>query len=224
MQVLNATIPLDKRAEDLTGQKFNRLTVLSFAGRNRFNEIHWNCICECGAAVVCTKKALVSGRTKSCGCWRMTYIKTIAKKHLTTHGKCKTREYEVWSGMRERCENPMDHKYPSYGARGIKVCERWKTFENFLSDMGPRPSAQHSIDRKDNNGDYSAENCRWATRKEQARNRRDNHFLEFDGKRLTIAEWSELTGIRYDNIKNRINNLGWSVQKTLTTQTQRCRA
>lgn len=124
--------------------------------------------------------------------------------------------YTLWLGMKARCENPNATKYYMYGARGITVCDRWKKFENFLADMGEPPAVGMQLDRKDNDGPYSPDNCRWATRKEQARNRRDNHFLELNGKRATIAEWAEITGIEYSNIKNRINHLRWPVSRALT--------
>lgn len=125
--------------------------------------------------------------------------------------------YTKWTCMLGRCENPQNPTFKRYGGRGIKVCSSWHNFRNFINDMGIPSTRAMQIDRKNNNGNYQPDNCRWATRKEQARNRRDNHFLEFRGNRATIAEWSEVTGIRYDNIKNRINNLGWSVQRALTT-------
>jgi len=119
--------------------------------------------------------------------------------------------------MIERCHNPKATKYAAYGGRGIHVCERWKSFVLFYADMGSPPTADHQLDRIDNNGDYSPQNCRWATRIQQARNRRNNHLLEFNGLRLTISEWSERTGISYENIKNRVNNLGWSPARALCT-------
>lgn len=127
------------------------------------------------------------------------------------------RLYTTWVVMKQRCQNPKHHKYPMYGGRGIKVCKRWNLFQNFLTDMGHPPKPGMQIERKNNNGNYTRSNCRWASRKEQARNRRDNHILEFRGLRACFAEWSERTGIKYDNIKNRINNLRWTTERALTT-------
>lgn len=125
-------------------------------------------------------------------------------------------EYTIWTNLRSRCNNPKNNRYALYGARGIRVCARWETdFLNFLEDMGRRPSPEHSIDRVDNNGDYTPENCRWATRKEQSRNRRSSCFLDFNGETKTAAEWSELTGISRSTIHARLKS-GWSIEQTLT--------
>lgn len=133
-----------------------------------------------------------------------------------SHGGSDLPEFYIWCTMRQRCSNPKNHKYHRYGGRGIKFCARWSRFEAFLSDMGRRPTPQHTLDRINNDGNYEPGNVRWATRHQQARNRMTNHFLEYRGRRATIAEWSEITGIRYGNIKNRINNLKWSVRDALT--------
>lgn len=121
--------------------------------------------------------------------------------------------------MVDRCTNPNACEFKNYGGRGIVVCDSWRhSFPNFLSDMGHRPSRKHSIDRIDNSLGYCPENCRWATIVTQARNRRNNRILTHDGKSMCIAEWAEATGIRQANIVNRINNLGWSVERALTTK------
>ncbi len=122
----------------------------------------------------------------------------------------------VWQHMMSRCNYEKNIRWPNYGGRGIKICWRWHIFRNFLADMGERPSREHSIDRIDNNGDYEPGNCRWATRKEQCRNRKSNRIIEFQGQRLTLAEWSERTGIKSFTIAARIDNFGWSVEKALT--------
>lgn len=129
------------------------------------------------------------------------------------HGRTGTRVYRIWCGMLFRCR----HKIRAYGRRGIAVCERWQTFENFLSDMGEPPTKRHSIDRINNDGDYEPGNCRWATQTEQARNTSTNTILEHDGRALTIAEWSEVTGIKEPTICVRLYELGWSVERALTT-------
>jgi hypothetical protein len=141
----------------------------------------------------------------------------MARGYHEYHGLSKSPEYLVWGTMISRCTNPKVEKYPQYGGRGIKVCDRWLSFLNFISDLGHRPSAKHSLERKDNNGDYCPSNCRWATRKEQGRNRRTNHIIEAGGLKATLVEWSEVTGISEANLKNRINNLGWDSFRALTT-------
>lgn len=125
-------------------------------------------------------------------------------------------EYSIWMNLRARCNNPKNNRYHRYGARGIRVCDRWmEDFLNFLEDMGRRPSPDHQIDRIDNNGDYTPDNCRWATRAEQSRNRSTSRFLEFAGQRLTLAEWGALTGIGMKTLHMRLKD-GWPVERALT--------
>lgn len=127
-------------------------------------------------------------------------------------------EYAIWRGMKQRCACPTDRAYPSYGGKGIRVCQRWlNSFEAFLTDVGYRPSPDHSLDRyPDKNGNYEPSNCRWATRVEQSRNRRSNHLVTFQGQAKCIAEWAGETGIPSTIISVRINKLGWSAERALT--------
>jgi hypothetical protein len=135
------------------------------------------CGCVCGKQTIVRTADLVSGNTMSCGCYKIARTREVNSTHgmsisVSRGGKAVT-EYQIWNGMIQRCENPKTISYPTYGALGIKVCDRWRTsFENFFSDMGPRPSKKHSIDRKNSNGDYTPDNCRWATGKEQFANSR----------------------------------------------------
>lgn len=129
------------------------------------------------------------------------------------HGLSRTAEHKIWGGIISRCEDP-ENRY--YAGRGIKMCQRWRdSFLNFLQDMGPRPSPSHSIERIDNDADYGPTNCRWATRLDQNRNTRQNRFLEFQGRRLTISQWSEVVGIKAGTIQFRIA-AGWSTERALT--------
>jgi hypothetical protein len=133
------------------------------------------------------------------------------------HNMSKTKVYHTWVLMMNRCHNKKDSSYFKYGARGISVCEKWKTFENFLEDMG-LPLAHESIDRIDNNGNYSPENCRWATRKEQCRNRRSNRIYTLNGKSKTLKEWSEIYKINYQTLHNRVHTQKWPIMRALTTK------
>jgi hypothetical protein len=124
--------------------------------------------------------------------------------------------YEAWRSMIRRCQQRTHHAYHRYGQRGIAVCKRWKNFWNFVADMGARPPGK-TLERIDNNKGYEPANCKWATWKEQQRNRRDNRILEHDGRRMTMVEWAEAVGLNYKTLKERLTQLGWSVEKSLTT-------
>jgi hypothetical protein len=126
-------------------------------------------------------------------------------------------EYATWLAMKQRCQDPKSTNYPRYGGRGIKVCHRWTfSFQDFLDDMGKKPTENHSIERKNNSGDYEPDNCIWATPKQQANNRRSNTILSLNGKSQTLSQWADETGFGVNAICNRLHD-GWSVEKTLTT-------
>ena len=162
--------------QDLLGQRFGRLEVIQ---RDRLDGSfrYWRCRCVCGREKVARGYNLLHGLTSSCGCLQEESRKTAQRRH----GRTKSPEHRAWVGMRSRCYYPKDASYKHYGARGIVVCERWRQeqgFENFLVDMGPRPSSKHSLDRVNNNGNYEPSNCRWATTTEQQKNRRKYQALE----------------------------------------------
>lgn len=135
-----------------------------------------------------------------------------------THDKSKTSEYNIWRQMRQRCQNPGAAYYKWYGARGIKVCDRWESFQTFIEDMGEKPTPKHTLDRIDNNKDYSPDNCRWATRKEQAKNRRHRwKTYTFNGKTQTLTDWAKDVGITPSSMYDR-RDAGWSIEKMFTTK------
>lgn len=204
------------RFKDLTGQRFGRLTVTRFIGRDlRAKTSQWECLCDCGNTCIATA-AHLGRHTHSCGCLRR---ENSAAMHRI-HGKTRTPEHGTWTWMRNRCLNPTNQRYSEYGGRGIKICERWlESFENFFADMGPRPSPQHSIERENNNGNYEPGNCKWATRTEQNRNSRQNVKLTHNGETLTVAEWTQRLGFKRATLYYRIS-AGWSVSRALTTPLQ----
>lgn len=164
---------MPRKLVDITGQRFSRLIVLGIAGRVKNGRVVWSCRCDCGNEITAYGYNLSSGNTNSCGC----YHREIDRAFHLTHGEADkrngkaTNEYMSWAAMIQRCTNPNNHAYRRYGGRGIKICKRWRKFENFIADMGRRPTGK-SLDRKDNDGNYSPANCEWATPKQQANNRR----------------------------------------------------
>lgn len=197
------------------GSRFGRLVVKEYLGYSS----GWNrlvrCVCDCGNEKVTHLHNVERGLTKSCGCLH----KEIASQANTKHGHSKrgkwTPEYRAWSCMLTRCLNPNARMYPRYGGRGITVCNRWMTYENFYQDMGARPTSSHSLDRIDNEGHYEPGNCRWATRKEQARNKSSNTWLEVNGRRMILVEACELYGISHSRVRGRIK-AGWTVHDAVT--------
>lgn len=169
------------------GRKFGRLEVLGEGERKYF----WICECRCGTRVEVKKYKVLEGTTASCGCLQ----RELAGGRCRTHGLSDTPEYKAWRGMKYRCTNPRCKSYRDYGARGIKVCRRWMRFENFIIDMGSRPSTKHTIERKDNSKGYEPRNCVWATRLEQNRNRRSVRVYTYGGKKLNLAGWASELGV-----------------------------
>lgn len=206
---------------DLTGRKFGRLTVLHRLP-NRGPQVVWLCRCDCGTEKAIIRLSLTKTKnpTLSCGCYNREVHR--GNTYRRTHNMKNTPEYQTWINIKRRCHNRAHVDYKLYGARGIVVCSRWRdSFLNFLNDMGKRPSANHSIDRFPNNdGPYSPDNCRWATTRQQARNKRNNRKLELHGATFTAAEWTERLGLKRSTLRQRLK-YGWSVEEALTIPVQR---
>lgn len=197
--------------KDLTGQTFERWTVLDRAS-NRGKCTFWRCQCFCGTIREVQTSNLISGGSLSCGCLRRDH----AGLHLITHHKTKTPEFRIWQGIKTRCSNPHSKGFIHYGGRGITLCEHWQDFQHFLADMGPRPSAKHSIERRNNMLGYSAENCRWASRKEQARNTNRNRMVTIGEHTACVAEWLETFALPGHIFWGRVKR-GWDIAQALTT-------
>jgi hypothetical protein len=200
---------------DRTGQRFHDLTAIRLVrlGGQGVGAI-WECRCVCGKVIECPASRLVTGHSKSCGCRKI----AVATARVYRHGLARHELYDVWYGMVSRCTDESATSYSNYGARGVRVCDRWMGadgLKNFIEDMGPRPPGL-TLERKDNSAGYSPENCVWATPKQQALNRRDNRLLTFRGETLPVSAWSERVGIGKVTISERLGR-GWSVEKALTT-------
>lgn len=194
---------------DKTGQTFGRLTVLA-----RENKV-WKCMCSCGSTTYVEGYLLSSGKTRSCGCFRRERGRAHGAHINLRHGRNGTPEYLVWDAMKQRCLNPDHAQWDDYGGRGITVCDRWRKFELFFADMGERPSKAYSLDRIDNNGPYSPENCRWATRGEQNSNKRGNRRITIGDRSEVLAVWLRELGIPQATFYNRVNR-GMTDEQALT--------
>lgn len=203
----------------LKGKRFGRWLVIAPKGRDRYGGRMWECRCDCGVIRTVRETSLRSGQSRSCGCLHAELLAERAKigRYARKHGMYATPEYQSWHLMKWRCGNPSAVGYQYYGGRGISVCREWlESFETFYCDMGPRPTPKHSIDRIDNDGNYEPGNCRWATAKEQAHNRRNNHVITFNGETLCATEWSDRLGGGRNVVSRRIKK-GWSPEKAIST-------
>ena len=194
--------------KDLAKKKFGKLTVSHVEDKDKNNHVLWLCLCDCGNETVVSSSHLITAHTQSCGCLKNT-------GNNTKHGHSKSETYKVWANMIQRCTNPHSENYDNYGGRGIIVCKRWMKFENFLTDMGNIPEGCQ-IDRINNDKGYYRVNCRWATPKQNSRNRRNNHLATHNGKTQCITAWAEEIGISKYTIYKRLR-CGWSIEKALTT-------
>lgn len=210
---------------DHTGAHVNRVTFISFAGRENGNSM-WLCRCDCGKEFKTRPRNVFTGATMSCGCLH----REVCKQVSTKHGGSRTPEYRTLHQMRRRCNQERYRQYKDYGGRGIKICSRWMdSFENFLADMGPRPTPKHSIDRIDNDKGYwcgkpecpecgpagREPNCRWATKSQQGNNRRTCRMVTHNGITANLKQWSKIIGVSYGTLFKRIAK-GWTIERVLT--------
>ncbi len=199
--------------KDLSGNTYGRWTVLDIHHRDA-KHAYYSCRCECGTVKVVRGGSLTTNKppTRSCGC----LAKEWTIKNKTVHGRYRTPENITWMAMIQRCENPKHVGYKYYGARGVVICKRWReSFEAFFEDMGTKPTPKHSLDRKNPNGNYEKDNCRWATNLQQGENMRSNRLLTFNGKTQCVSAWAREVGINNGTVSRRLQR-GWSVERTLT--------
>lgn len=187
------------RLVDRSGETFGKLTVLSRAS-NAGRRTTWLCRCECGNEATVRTEALTQGFTKSCGCVRRETTSLRSVTHGHSVGRRSSKTLRAYAHAKARCNNPNDKKYPQYGGRGIRFCERWtNSAVAFISDMGECPDG-HSLDRIDVNGDYEPSNCRWANTRTQSRNRTDNVYVEADGRKVVLKDYAADNGLNYKRL------------------------
>lgn len=194
---------MEPSAQAEIGQRFERWTVIR--GMTLPNgRAGCVCVCECGTRRVVPRAALRAGASQSCGCRGREILKNRVFIHgHTGHGR-RSRLYRIWANMKARCLRPNNKDYPHYGGRGIRICKRWLKFENFLADMGEPPTEKHSLDRINNDGNYTKKNCRWATMKEQRQNTRLTVFVEHEGRRQTVSQWADELGKDYGQVYRKL--------------------
>ena len=209
--------------KDLTNQKFGRLLVIKYYKTAKDGHSIWKCQCDCGNIVNVYSNSLKTGNTRSCGCLNKEIKqKRRGKKcNFYKHGKGNTRLFNIFQGIKKRCLNITDTHYNLYGERGIKICDEWldkengfMNFYNWAIENGYKDNL--TIDRINVNGNYEPSNCRWVTIKEQANNRRNNHYITYNNETHTISEWSNITGIKSSTIAKRINKYKWTIEKALS--------
>lgn len=195
---------MGKPKNKLDGQRFGMWAVIADSGQRKGGNIIWVCRCDCGVERLMRADNLKRGASKSCGC-----------DTRESHGMAGSKTYQVWAAMWKRTTNPNDSGYKNYMARGISVCERWRSFSKFLEDMGEVPSGKF-IDRIDNDKGYSPDNCRWATRTENNRNRRSCRYVYFRGQFRRLWDIAEMVGMKTSVIRNRLNNYQMTIDEAVT--------
>jgi hypothetical protein len=197
----------------IIGQRFGRLVVLAeTTRRDRAGNILWKCRCDCKRTCFTTRTRLRRGNTRSCGCLRKEFDHLLPTRPVT-HGMSQTPTFNSWCTMRRRCYDPNFKDYKYYGERGITVCERWQSFENFYADMAERPPGT-TLDRRNADAQYNKQNCRWADHTTQMNNTRRNRRLTYNGVTLTMSQWAKRASISYTVLRARLR-LGWPLGKAL---------
>ena len=192
--------------KDITGQKFNLLTVLKYSHTEKGHGSYWLCVCECGNKKTIRIDGLKAGQPRSCGCLQKKWVSSGRANR--THGKSTTKIYKCWLRMKSRCFDKKNQDYKHYGNRGITVCKRWFDFETFAKDMGAIPSNKHTIERIDNDGNYEPRNCKWLENTEQNKNKRNSIILSYKGKTQCLKEWSKYFGVNYSTLHKKIRYSG----------------
>lgn len=216
---------VSKPRKNLTGVRFGRLVALKAVSTEK--GWRWQCSCDCGATTLVNTASLTTGNTRSCGC----LLRDLHRQRLEDAKGPAQREYEAkcssnverirsmreaFNMTKQRCYNPEAADYWHYGGRGITICDRWlESFDHFLADMGLRPDGL-TLERVDNDGPYSPDNCVWATRSEQANNTRSVNLIQWEGEEHTIAEWERLKGFKPGTLKARLGVLGYTVEEAFT--------
>lgn len=204
---------------DLTGQRFGRLSVVKRTGCFNDGQVAWQCVCDCGKAITVRSRDLRTGHTRSCGCLQQDVCReTIIEFHkqMGYDGHTQRPVFQVWKDMIRRCYDIENESYKNYGGRGIRVCSEWhdpRSFEQWALDNGFHKGLQ--LDRKDNEGDYQPNNCRFVSRIENCNNKRTNRRVELDGQEKTLAQWARYYGISYAVVRTRIFR-GWTIRDALT--------
>lgn len=202
------------KLKDLTGQKFGKLTVIKRVENSKWNETRWLCKCECGNETIVNYGKLAYKHTTSCGC----YAKELFINNVSKHNLRKTRLYNIWANMKQRCFNKNNKFYNRYGGRGITICNEWENdFKNFY-DWSIKNGYKDNltIDRINNDGNYEPANCRWVDNKTQSNNRNNNVILEYNNEKHNIKEWCEIMNITKSALNHRLKR-GWDLEKALTT-------
>ena len=192
---------------NLSGKRFGRWSVANYAGSS-----YWNCVCDCGTERKVFGNSLTASKSVSCGCF--------AADQVRTHGMSHSKVYAVWEGMKARCANPSNTYWHRYGGRGIGVCSRWQSFENFFADMGEPPTEQHSIGRIDNDGNYEPGNVQWETAEQQNHNKVLNHKVTIDGVTKTLTQWAQENGLKPSTVMSRVM-YGWNDYDAVTLPAKR---